>query len=90
MVIERCFPSLKRTGIKIMPMYRWASRRIKAHVKNAGWHRFDAEIDPIALSVRPHSVIPGLTRNPCSSERDGGNFPETFSPSKWTPDQGPG
>jgi hypothetical protein len=22
--------------------------------------------------VRPHSVIPGLTRNPCSSERDGG------------------
>jgi hypothetical protein len=33
MVIERCFRSLKRTQIKIMPMYHWASRRIEAHVK---------------------------------------------------------
>jgi transposase len=33
MVIERCFRSLKRTQIKMMPMYHWAERRIEAHVK---------------------------------------------------------
>ena len=33
MVIERCFRSLKRTQIKMTPMYHWASRRIEAHVK---------------------------------------------------------
>lgn len=33
MIIERCFRSLKRTKIKITPMYHWLSRRIEAHVK---------------------------------------------------------
>lgn len=33
MVIERCFRSLKRTQIKLTPMYHWASRRIEAHVR---------------------------------------------------------
>jgi transposase len=33
MVIERCFRSMKRTQIKMMPMYHWASRRIEAQVK---------------------------------------------------------
>ena len=33
MVIERCFRSLKRTQIKMTPMYHWLSRRIEAHVK---------------------------------------------------------
>ncbi len=33
MVIERCFRSLKRTQIKMGPMYHWLSRRIEAHVK---------------------------------------------------------
>ena len=33
MIIERCFRSLKRTQIKMMPMYHWASRRIEVHVK---------------------------------------------------------
>jgi transposase len=33
MVIERCFRSLKRTQIKMTPMYHWASRRIEAHVR---------------------------------------------------------
>jgi len=33
MVIERCFRSLKRTQIKLTPMYHWASRRIESHVK---------------------------------------------------------
>ena len=33
MVIERCFRSLKRTRIKMTPMYHWLPRRIEAHVK---------------------------------------------------------
>jgi transposase len=33
MVIERCFRSLKRTQIKMTPMYHWLPRRIEAHVK---------------------------------------------------------
>ena len=33
MVIERCFRSLKRSQIHLMPMYHWASRRIETHVK---------------------------------------------------------
>jgi transposase len=33
MVIERCFRSLKRTRIKMTPMYHWLSHRIEAHVK---------------------------------------------------------
>jgi transposase len=33
MVIERCFRSLKRTQIKMSPMFHWAPRRIEAHVK---------------------------------------------------------
>lgn len=33
MVIERCFRALKRTRIKMSPLYHWAPRRIEAHVK---------------------------------------------------------
>ena len=33
MVIERCFRSLKRTQIKMTPMYHWLSQRIECHVK---------------------------------------------------------
>ena len=33
MVIERCFRSLKRTQIKMTPMYHWLSHRIESHVK---------------------------------------------------------
>jgi len=33
MVIERCFRSLKRTQLKIMPVYHRLPRRIEAHVK---------------------------------------------------------
>jgi transposase len=33
MVIERCFRALKRTQIKMTPMYHWAPRRIETHVK---------------------------------------------------------
>lgn len=33
LVIERCFRTLKRTQIKMGPMYHWLQRRIEAHVK---------------------------------------------------------
>lgn len=33
MVIERCFRSLKRTQIKMTPIYHWLSRRIEAQFK---------------------------------------------------------
>jgi len=33
MVIERCFRSLKRTRIKMSPIYHWVPRRVEAHVK---------------------------------------------------------
>ena len=33
MIIERYFRSLKRTQIKMTPMYHWANRRIETHVK---------------------------------------------------------
>ena len=33
LVIERCFRSLKKTRIRMTPMYHWLPRRIEAHVK---------------------------------------------------------
>jgi len=33
MVIERCFRSLKKTQIKMMPMFHWVPRRIETHVR---------------------------------------------------------
>jgi transposase len=33
MVIERCFRSLKRTQIKMTPMYHWLTHRIESHVR---------------------------------------------------------
>jgi transposase len=33
MVIERCFRSLKRTQIKMTPMFHWLPRRIETHVR---------------------------------------------------------
>lgn len=33
LVIERCFRSLKRTQIRMAPMYHWMPRRIETHVK---------------------------------------------------------
>ena len=66
MVIERCFRSLKRTRIKMMPMYHWASRRIEAHVKicvlalmiervaelecGQPWHRIHQALDELQVT----------------------------------------
>ena len=33
MIIERCFRSLKRTQIKMCPMFHWVPRRIETHVR---------------------------------------------------------
>ena len=33
MVIERCFRSLKRTQIKMTPMFHWVPRRIETHIR---------------------------------------------------------
>jgi hypothetical protein len=33
LVIERCFRSLKRTQLRMTPMYHWVPRRIETHVK---------------------------------------------------------
>jgi len=33
MIIERCFRSLKRTQIKMTPMFHWVPRRIETHVR---------------------------------------------------------
>lgn len=33
LVIERCFRSLKRTQLKMTPMWHWLPRRIEAHIK---------------------------------------------------------
>lgn len=33
MVIERCFRSMKRTQLKMCPIYHWTPRRIETHIK---------------------------------------------------------
>jgi transposase len=66
MVIERCFRSLKRTQIKMTPMYHWASRRIEAHVKicvlallieriaelscGRSWHHIQGALDTLQVT----------------------------------------
>ena len=66
MVIERCFRSLKRTQIKMTPMYHWATRRIEAHVKicvlallieriaelrcGKPWHRIRQALDELQVT----------------------------------------
>ena len=66
MVIERCFRSLKRTQIKMSPMYHWLSRRIECHVKicvlalmierlaeracNKPWHQIRRSLDAMQVT----------------------------------------
>ena len=66
MVIERCFRSLKRTRIKMTPMYHWAARRIEAHMKicvlallrerlaeiscGQSWHRIGQGLEGLQIS----------------------------------------
>ena len=66
MVIERCFRSLKRTQIKMTPMYHWLSRRIESHVKicvlalmierlaeracSKPWHQIRRDLDALQVT----------------------------------------
>ncbi|RLB69838.1 MAG: IS1634 family transposase [Deltaproteobacteria bacterium] len=66
MIIERCFRSLKRTRIKMTPMYHWLSRRIEAHVKicvlalmieriaertcNKPWHEIHRQLETLQVT----------------------------------------
>ena len=70
MVIERCFRSLKRTQIKMMPMYHWLSRRIETHVKicvlalmierlaeracGLSWHQIRRKLDTLQVTKLFH------------------------------------
>lgn len=79
MVIERCFRSLKRTQIKMTPMYHWASRRIEAHVKicvmalmmeriaerscNKPWSQIKDELDALQVTEFFNSENRVLMRN---------------------------
>jgi transposase len=66
MIIERCFRSLKRTQIKMTPMYHWLSHRIEAHVKicvlalmieriaertcNKPWHEIRRQLETLQVT----------------------------------------
>ena len=79
MVIERCFRSLKRTQIKMMPMYHWATRRIEAHVKicmlallieriaelecGMPWHQIRRALDTLQITELFDLNYRVLTRN---------------------------
>ena len=84
MVIERCFRSLKRTQIKMTPMYHWASRRIESHVKicvlallieriaelqcGMSWHRIRHALDTLQVTEFFDLNHRVLMRNEVSSE----------------------
>jgi len=84
MVIERCFRSLKRTQIKLTPMYHWASRRIEAHVKNCvlalliqrvaelecgmPWNQIRRELDGLQITNFYNLNFRVLMRNELSSD----------------------
>ncbi len=84
MVIERCFRSLKRTQIRMTPMYHWASRRIEAHVKicvlallieriaelvcGMPWHRISRSLEKLQVTELFNLNHRVLMRNELPSE----------------------
>ena len=82
MTIERCFRALKRTQIKMTPMYHWASRRIEAHVKicvlalliqriaelecGLTWHQIRRELEQVQITEFFHLNYRVLMRNELS------------------------
>jgi len=62
MVIERCFRSLKRTQIKMTPMYHWASRRIETHVKICVLALQIERVAEISCGVSWHQIKRALER----------------------------
>jgi len=84
MVIERCFRSLKRTQIKITPMYHWVPRRIETHVKlcvlalliervaeiscNKPWAHIKAALDRLQVTKFENSSYRLFHRNELPAE----------------------
>ncbi len=60
MVIERCFRSLKRTQIQIMPMYHWATRRIESHVKVCMLSLLIQRVAELETDMTWHQIKGGL------------------------------
>lgn len=84
MVIERCFRSLKRTQIKMMPMYHWVSRRIETHVRicvlalliervseltcNKPWDQIRRSLDTLQVTEFENSFYRFFYRNELTPE----------------------
>ena len=84
MVIERCFRSLKRTQIKMMPMYHWVSRRIETHVRicvlalliervseltcNKPWDQIRRSLDTLQVTEFENSYYRFFYRNELTPE----------------------
>ncbi len=84
MIIERCFRSLKRTQIKMTPMYHWATKRIESHVKicmlallieriaelecGKPWHQIKRVLDDLQITKLFNLNYRVLMRNELSSK----------------------
>jgi len=84
MIIERCFRSLKRTQIKMTPMYHWATKRIESHVKicmlallieriaelecNKPWHQIKRVLDDLQITKLFNLNYRVLMRNELSTK----------------------
>lgn len=84
MVIERCFRSLKRTQIKMTPMYHWMPRRIETHVRlcvlalliervaelscNKPWHQIREALDRLQVTKFENSSHRFFHRNELAHE----------------------
>jgi transposase len=84
MVIERCFRSLKRTQIKMTPMYHWVPRRIETHVRlcvlalliervaelscNKPWHQMREALERLQVTKFENSSHRFFHRNELAPE----------------------
>jgi len=84
MVIERCFRSLKRTQIKMTPMYHWVPRRIETHVRlcvlalliervaelscNKPWHQIREALERLQVTKFENSSHRFFHRNEMAPE----------------------
>ncbi len=83
MVIERCFRSLKKTQLRMMPMYHWAPRRIETHIRicvlsllieraaeltcGKPWHRILRDLETLQVSEFENSQYRFHYRNEITS-----------------------
>jgi transposase len=84
MIIERCFRSLKKTQIKMTPMYHWLPRRIETHVRicvlalliervaelscNKPWRQIREALDRLQVTKFENSSHRFLHRNELTPE----------------------